>query len=95
MIKRVLLAIAAFTASVSCTLAADLPVRPAYTPSQIMSPVSVYNWTGIYVGINGGYTFGNQDPLSLFSTDFNTFNIAQMDGCLAERSAPRSRAAMS
>jgi outer membrane immunogenic protein len=39
-----------------------------------MSPVPVYNWTGIYVGINGGYTFGKQDPLSLFSSDFNSFS---------------------
>ena len=56
-------------------LATDLPTRPAYAPAPIpiMSPVPVYNWTGIYFGINGGYAFGKQDPLSLFSSDFNSF----------------------
>ena len=36
--------------------------------------VSVYNWTGIYLGINGGYTFGKQDPLSLISNNYSAFD---------------------
>ena len=39
-----------------------------------MSPVPVYNWTGIYLGINGGYTFGKQDPLSLISNNYSAFD---------------------
>jgi outer membrane immunogenic protein len=35
--------------------AADLPVEPAYTSPLI---VPVYDWTGFYVGISGGYSFG-------------------------------------
>ena len=36
--------------------------------------VPVYNWTGIYLGINGGYTFGKQDPLSLISNNYSAFD---------------------
>ncbi|MCP4617915.1 MAG: porin family protein [Bradyrhizobium sp.] len=47
--------------------AADLAVAPAYK-----APVAaVYNWTGFYVGVNGGYGWGNQDPLVLFSNRFD------------------------
>ena len=41
-----------------------------------MAPVSVYNWTGLYVGINGGYAFGSQDPLSLISNDYSKFSYS-------------------
>jgi outer membrane immunogenic protein len=53
--------------------AADLgrPFAPAPVAAQ------VYNWTGLYVGVNGGYGWGTQDPLSLLAnrldrTSFNT-----------------------
>src|SRR5215471_14084260 len=35
--------------------AADLPAEPAYTSPLV---VPVYDWTGFYVGISGGYSFG-------------------------------------
>src|SRR5271169_6028756 len=37
---------------------------------------AIYNWTGIYVGVNGGYGWGTQDPLILFS---NRFDRSQFD----------------
>lgn len=43
--------------------AADLPRKPP--PAPLLAPVPVYNWTGIYFGINGGYGWGHQDPLNL------------------------------
>jgi outer membrane immunogenic protein len=46
--------------------AADLTVR-APTPV----PTPVYNWTGLYVGVNGGYGWGEQDPLNLFGSRFD------------------------
>jgi len=49
--------------------AADLPTAPAY---KAPAPVAaVYNWTGFYVGVNGGYGWGKQDPLVLFSNRFD------------------------
>src|SRR5690242_9752230 len=55
--------------------AADLPASPAY---KAPAPVAaVYSWTGFYVGVNGGYGWGNQDPLVLLSNRFDRagFNI--------------------
>ena len=72
--KRLILAVAGTVAIGSVSAwAADLPSRPM-TPAAIMAPVPAYNWTGIYLGINGGYGFGKQDPLSLFSNDYDAFN---------------------
>jgi len=58
--KRIVLA-AAMAFSAAPALAADLPAPPpppqapaAYVP--VAAPI--YNWGGIYVGINGGYGFG-------------------------------------
>jgi len=51
--------------------AADLPARPPYTPP-VAAPV--YNWTGIYIGVNGGYGWGRQDPLSLITSQFDKVN---------------------
>lgn len=54
--KKILLASAALAALSTASLAADLPSRkgppiaPMYVPA--------FSWTGFYVGIQGGYTFG-------------------------------------
>ena len=54
--RRMLVAVAAITvAAFRPALAADLPI-PSYPPPL---PVAVYNWTGIYLGINGGFGTGN------------------------------------
>ena len=60
------------TAAVSAN-AADLPVKAA--PAPVMA--QVYNWTGLYVGVNGGWGWGQQDPLTPFSNRFDrtSFNI--------------------
>jgi outer membrane immunogenic protein len=39
--------------------ATDLPMKPAYTPPPVLSPVPVYNWTGLYVGGNVGGAWGD------------------------------------
>ncbi len=61
--KKVLLAGAGILALAAATMsaqAADLPARmpvkaPAYVPPQL------YNWTGFYIGINGGGGWGRSD----------------------------------
>ena len=72
-------AICIFSAAAAClggsADAADLPPAPSY-----QAPVTVqqqaYNWTGLYVGMNGGYTFGQSTPMSLYSDSFSAFNYS-------------------
>lgn len=54
--------------------AADLSQRPGYTPAP--PPPPAYSWTGIYLGFNAGYGFGNQTPMSLFSNNFDAFDYS-------------------
>ena len=61
--------------------AADMP-RPAYKAPSSAEP---WNWTGFYVGINGGYGWGKSswtDPVAATTTgDFN-FTGAQVGGTI-------------
>ena len=57
--------------------AADLPARPAaYVPTV----VTTYNWTGIYLGINGGWGWGQQDPLNIITNRFDNFSVGFSGG---------------
>jgi outer membrane immunogenic protein len=47
-------------ASVSTASAADLPAR-TYSKAPTPPPVAVYDWTGFYVGVNGGGGWGRTD----------------------------------
>lgn len=58
--------------------AADLPQRPA--PASLLAPTPVYNWTGIYFGINGGGGWGHQDPLNLITNRFDKDTISFSGG---------------
>ena len=53
--------------------AADLPQRPAAAP--LFAPTPIYNWTGIYFGLNGGGGWGRQDPLNLITNRFDGQSI--------------------
>lgn len=54
-------------------VAADLSQRPASAP--MFTPTPVYNWTGIYVGLNGGGGWGRQDPLNLITNRFDRASV--------------------
>jgi outer membrane immunogenic protein len=77
--KRILLAAALALAAGGQALAADLP-QPAPPPPRapatyVPVPVPVFTWTGIYLGVNGGYAFGtsNWSATGVPSTgNFNT-----------------------
>ena len=58
--KRVFFALVGLAALTGTAAAADLPPRPAPAP-YYKAPVEVpvYNWTGFYIGINGGGGFGH------------------------------------
>ena len=71
LLKASIAAISILAAGSLAASAADLP--PRMTPMPATAMVPVYNWTGIYLGINGGYTFGKQDPLSLISNNYSAF----------------------
>jgi outer membrane immunogenic protein len=64
---------AGFLASASLAAqAADLPMRPE-APAPVVVQ-QVYNWTGFYVGVNGGYGWGSQDPLNIITDRFDRFS---------------------
>lgn len=71
LMKKVLLAAASLAAFAGSALAADLPTRkePAYVPPP--PPL----WTGFYVGLNAGGTFGNNS-----APNATTWNIYQPAG---------------
>jgi outer membrane immunogenic protein len=58
--RRILIVAAASMIAASRVLAADIPVparpAPAYYPV-----ATVYDWGGAYIGINGGYAFGQSE----------------------------------
>ena len=55
----------------SATAAEPLPAPP---------PVLTYDWTGIYLGINGGGGFGQQDPFNLLTNRFDHASISFSGG---------------
>ena len=62
--------------SLSNAFAADLPVAPPRAPAAYVPvPVPVYNWGGIYVGINGGWAVGTVK----YTNNFNGFSGSQSD----------------
>ncbi len=52
--------------------AADLPRRQAVMPTKAPMYEAPYNWTGFYVGINGGYGWSSSDVDAPFAGSFDT-----------------------
>jgi len=76
--KRLLMGIAAVTSMLATSaLAADLPAR-TYTKAPVYVDPG-YNWTGFYVGLNGGYSWGNASN-ALTTTVPVASNSQHMDG---------------
>jgi outer membrane immunogenic protein len=53
----------------AAAMAADIPRKAPAAPAPVYAP---YNWTGAYVGINGGYGWGNSDFAAPFSSSYRT-----------------------
>ena len=84
--KLMLIASALALAATSQAFAADLP-PPAPPPPSPRAPAAyvpiaapVYNWSGIYVGVNGGYGLGYSDwtglPAAAGAPDTGTFTTS-------------------
>jgi len=73
-IMQAIVAAAALITGASGTQAADLPTAPVYQPPLPAVVQRVYNWTGFYVGVNGGYGSGSQDPLNIITDRFDRFS---------------------
>ncbi len=79
--RKIFAAAALLAIQCAGAVAADLPPAPtAYKSPAVVPPI--YNWTGLYVGVNAGYGSGTQDPLGLFSDDFARFSYS-MSGAMA------------
>ena len=52
--KRLMLATIGMLALAATAKAADLPRRYEPVPQRAPAFMPVYNWTGLYIGINGG-----------------------------------------
>jgi outer membrane immunogenic protein len=62
--KRMLLtaaSLAALAGSIGTAVAADMGAPPPYMPTKAPYFMPVYNWTGLYAGINGGGEFGRSN----------------------------------
>jgi outer membrane immunogenic protein len=70
--KRLLVAGVVVVAAVVQAAAADLP-QPLPPPAQapVVYAPPVYNWGGLYYGINGGYGFGKSEWFSAFGSTGN------------------------
>jgi outer membrane immunogenic protein len=67
--KRILIAGAAMASLLTTNaLAADLAPRPYTKAPVIVDPG--YNWTGFYVGLNGGYSWGRGTETALIGAPF-------------------------
>src|SRR5580704_4516451 len=74
--KRMLIAGAFALAAGGQALAADLPQPappPPRAPATYLPIVPVFTWSGIYIGVNGGYSFGKTTPSG--GTSFTTNGI--------------------
>ncbi len=75
--KRIVATVLVSVAATGAALAADLPppvAPPPRAPAVYVPAPPVYNWTGFYLGINGGWGFGKSDwSVPGFST--GNFNV--------------------
>jgi outer membrane immunogenic protein len=76
MMKRLLVTMASLLA-LGAPLAEAADLAPV---SKAPAPLPVYNWTGIYLGVNGGWAWGRQDPLNIITDAFDQFTINYSGG---------------
>ena len=70
----------ALCATLVSASAADLPTAPTYQPAPPPVAARVYNWTGFYIGVNGGGAWGNQDALNIITDRFDSLSTGISGG---------------
>ncbi|MGH6856194.1 MAG: outer membrane protein, partial [Methylocella sp.] len=83
MLRRTLLASAGAMALAGTAFAADLPSRAP--PPVFLPPPPVFTWTGLYVGLNGGYTWAGSESIS--TSTANVFSAAGLNGDIGDQVA--------
>ena len=70
------------TASAIAFAGATVPVAAADLSRGPVMPLAypTYNWTGVYLGLNGGGGWGSQDPLNIITDRFDRFNVSISGG---------------
>src|SRR5580704_15427107 len=93
MFRRTLLASVGAIAVTGAALAADLPSRAP--PPVFLPPPPIFTWTGLYAGLNAGYTWSNSNTVNTATADLfgnpdlpggPAFGVAS--AALATRSVP-------
>jgi outer membrane immunogenic protein len=69
--KKLVLVMSMLAASTAAVFAADLAAKPVYTKAPVVAPAAVYNWTGLYAGIEGGWGWGSTNHTDLTPTPFD------------------------
>jgi outer membrane immunogenic protein len=69
-----MMAILIFTAAVQAAVAADLPRRPPPDYPVKAQPLRAFDWSGFYVGVNGGYGWGSS-RYDFGAAGANRFNV--------------------
>jgi len=70
-----LLAVAASLGFVQAASAADMPAKMPVKAAPIVA--APYNWTGLYVGVQGGYGWGRSDETFLLAPNTAASNFSQ------------------
>ena len=83
--RRIVIGIGVAVSAVCNAFAADLPPGPPPPPPRapvayIPAPPPVYDWTGIYVGINGGWGWGTANGRRRCPAGGNSFSNANDNG---------------
>jgi len=65
---RLLVGVGVLAFGIASASAADIPRRAAPAPVAPAPVAALYNWTGFYAGINGGYGWGTSEFSAPFAT---------------------------
>ena len=75
MIRKAALAALPFTMLAAGAMAADLPTKK---PAPYIAPMPMFTWTGLYVGLQGGWAGGGAGRVGLFSAPAVVGNHANL-----------------